>query len=39
MDDNSYQDKINHEIKNKKIKGSNKILWKVFLNINMHFLL
>ena len=39
IDDNSYQDKINHEIQIKEIKGSNKILWKVFLNINMHLFL
>ena len=32
MDDNSYQDNINYEIQILKIKGSNKILWKVFLN-------
>ena len=36
MENISYQDKINHEIQIEKIKGSNKILWKGFLNIKLH---
>ena len=38
MDDNSYQDNINHEIQILKIKGSNKKL-EIFFNVNMHLFL
>ena len=36
MENISYQDKINDEIQIEKIKASNKILWKVFLNTKLH---
>ena len=36
VDNISYEDEINHEIQIEKIKGLNKILWKVFFNTKLH---